>query len=261
MKVTTTRHVTHTLQLDNDTPLELVFEPIDSTILTERKGDKIVVGYLVQDEGYGSDPMEDHDGNGKLIIGENRNGAEHRIQYSLGLDSNGYVDIEREFQVGSDTVTLLSLAQDSIEHQHSDDPERDAETLSELLYKDHFDQIARWAVPVDYRDFGSSGTQIRISDWKGDTSNVPNAVWLADDDARANLEFDGKVPTRAEVEEYCKGVLEEYEKWCNGEVYGVVVETFEENNGYWTKTDNRDNECWGHIGYGYAKEALAEAMQ
>jgi len=264
MKVTTTRRVTHTLRLDDDTELEILFEPIDDTIVVERTEDKIKVGYLVQDDGHGSDPMKEGRCNGKLYY------EREMDQSALGLDGYGSLDIDRAFDMPGrhyqTTLRDLALLEVPVTDNSSDLEQEDIERVALRLYQEHFEWICRWAVPVDYRDYGSGGSQFRISKWAGDINRLPNAVWVADKDARDSLEFEGKVPTRAEIEDYCKGVLEEYEKWCNGEVYGVVVETFASVSsnppvGPWEKTDNRDNECWGHIGYGYAKEALAEAMQ
>lgn len=56
----------------------------------------------------------------------------------------------------------------------------------------------------------------------------------------------------AAAEKYAKVVAEEYESWCNGEVYGCVVQTFE--NGVEVENDA----CWGFIGHDYAKEALKD---
>ena len=46
------------------------------------------------------------------------------------------------------------------------------------------------------------------------------------------------------------GVIEEYEKWCNGECYGYVIE-----NASGEELDS----CWGFIGEEYAKESAIEA--
>ena len=56
-------------------------------------------------------------------------------------------------------------------------------------------------------------------------------------------------------------VLDEYSKWANGEVFGVVVEAvrWDAGTSAFRKVGEEDA-CWGHIGVGYAKEALEEAM-
>jgi hypothetical protein len=55
---------------------------------------------------------------------------------------------------------------------------------------------------------------------------------------------------------YAKGCLDEFVKYCNGECYGTVVETFQREGDEWVLVES--DHCWGHIGYDYAEEALKE---
>ena len=64
---------------------------------------------------------------------------------------------------------------------------------------------------------------------------------------------------RAAAGKYAEGVCSEYAKWCNGEVFGCVTETFQrvgENDDEWELTDEGGDSCWGFIGHDYAKETL-----
>lgn len=56
---------------------------------------------------------------------------------------------------------------------------------------------------------------------------------------------------------YAAGVLETYSEWCNGDVFGVClwVYTRGSTDDPWGEPD-RVNECWGFIGYEYAKKDL-----
>ena len=54
--------------------------------------------------------------------------------------------------------------------------------------------------------------------------------------------------------EYCKGVLEEYNDWRNGNVYGVVCYVIDRSNGRVIKDE--EDECWGYLGSQYAEEEL-----
>jgi hypothetical protein len=65
---------------------------------------------------------------------------------------------------------------------------------------------------------------------------------------------------------YAHGVLDEYSKWCAGEVYGCVVQTFDLKEPDVDFPDSADREwiprldhdsCWGFIGTDYAQSALA----
>lgn len=61
-----------------------------------------------------------------------------------------------------------------------------------------------------------------------------------------------------ESERYCRGVLDEYNAWVNGEVYGVVVYVVDRTSG--RRVEARDDECWGYIGSEYAEESLEDAV-
>jgi hypothetical protein len=58
----------------------------------------------------------------------------------------------------------------------------------------------------------------------------------------------------AACEYYCEGVLEEYNSWCNGEVYGVCVDVFHKGEMV------TDDSVWGHVGGDWAEEALRDQM-
>lgn len=102
MKIKTRRYVHHTLTLDDDIELDIDIEPynVDDT-LVERVGENIIViGYLAHDSiGFSSNPMENCYGQGHIytrnegVITDN----EPELMGVLGLDSYGYVDLDREF--------------------------------------------------------------------------------------------------------------------------------------------------------------------
>lgn len=59
------------------------------------------------------------------------------------------------------------------------------------------------------------------------------------------------------AEMYAEGVLKEYQDWCNGNVYGCVVETFEKgDDDDWGLIS--DDSCWGFIGSDYAEQTLLD---
>ena len=57
-----------------------------------------------------------------------------------------------------------------------------------------------------------------------------------------------------EAERYCRGVLDEYNAWVNGEVYGIVVYVVDRATG--RRVEDRDEECWGYVGSEYAEQTL-----
>ena len=58
----------------------------------------------------------------------------------------------------------------------------------------------------------------------------------------------------AKAVEYCKGVLEEYNDWRNGNVYGVVCYVIDRSTGRVIKDE--EDECWGYLGHEHAEEEL-----
>lgn len=64
------------------------------------------------------------------------------------------------------------------------------------------------------------------------------------------------------AEEYCESILDEYIMWCNGEVYGICVCTYEreteEEDSKWVLKD--EDSCWGFIGMDHAESSLKEAF-
>lgn len=76
---------------------------------------------------------------------------------------------------------------------------------------------------------------------------------------KANYTITDKDLIRA-VEKYAKSVCSEYARWCSGEVFGCVVETFELTNAGSEDAPEFEqvieDSCWGLIGLDYAIETL-----
>lgn len=62
--------------------------------------------------------------------------------------------------------------------------------------------------------------------------------------------------------EYCDSTMTEFSDWRNGSIYGVCTQSFKRRNknADWVP-DGDGDECWGHIGFDHAKQALAEEMK
>jgi hypothetical protein len=87
-------------------------------------------------------------------------------------------------------------------------------------------------------------------------------VWVPDDCLRDQLDADEKSgkDRREMAVKYCEQSLEQYNAIEAGEVYGVIIETSDPvNPGGWWPAD--ENSAWGHIGYEYAKQTLAESFK
>jgi hypothetical protein len=118
------------------------------------------------------------------------------------------------------------------------------------------------AVPVNYCDSNHGpGT---TSAGSTDLSNA-NAVWIPGKCELDNMGFTEGM-TYAEklvvAAKYADSALDTYVMWCNGDCYGVVVETFECTNpdrddydeAEWERID--EDACWGFIGSDHAESSL-----
>lgn len=97
-------------------------------------------------------------------------------------------------------------------------------------------------------------------------------MWVPDSCAKENIEHmvqtntklglnDGHAYSKALQDaavEYCKGVLDSYNEWCNGSNYGRVVYVFDRETG--AEISRKADECWGFIGHSYAVEELHDTM-
>lgn len=174
-----------------------------------------------------------------------------------------------------------------IEGKLLEDLEPLAELLSESVAEQCWDEAQEagdvgnpLAVPLDIYEHGGvsyslAGTGMNC---RWDTSHAA-AVWVPDEDAISNIRASvmselgigeppaGSTPIDARIlsakmyekaREYCKGILEEYNDWANGSVYGVVVYVIDRQTGRRIKA--HDDECWGFIGSTYAESELEEAI-
>lgn len=91
----------------------------------------------------------------------------------------------------------------------------------------------------------------------------PNGIDQRFEDHKAAFEFahtlgEGDIAWQARC--YAKGIVEEYAEWCSGNVYGCIVETFEnvgtEDEPEWEQAE--EEACWGFIGSEHAEQALID---
>ena len=147
----------------------------------------------------------------------------------------------------------------------------DSKVIDELT--NGFGLMEPMAVLLDI--YEHSGVSYSVSGGSGgcqwDTSRG-GAVWVPDSCAKENIEHmvqtntqlglnDGHAYSKALQDaavEYCKGILENYNDWCNGSNYGRVVYVFDRETG--EALSQHDDECWGFIGHSYAVEELHDTM-
>jgi hypothetical protein len=80
-------------------------------------------------------------------------------------------------------------------------------------------------------------------------------VWIPDSCVRESYTGQDGQTREQWMLEQAASACEQYTAWCNGECYGVCVDTFD-------KDGERINEdaCWGCVGYEWAKQSRDEAM-
>lgn len=71
-------------------------------------------------------------------------------------------------------------------------------------------------------------------------------------------ETHGKDAAMNELRKSCKGLLQEYGDYYNGNVFGVIVEHWKRDEDSCARIET--DSCWGHIGEDYAKESLVREM-
>lgn len=295
------RRTVYTETLDDGPEIEFEFEPIESTLLQAKVGDKFIVAYLVQDDGGGMNPLTDCDGNGTLVtynlgvITDDNSCASNLGLEEFGsrggryppvydLDSKGVYELavemvkkgltedeefidwcrnemEPETELEAfDYITFVNACFEKLNwHSYKGVPawlddrvEAAGHAAWEQLYAEG--KIGEYlAVPVDYcvNNHGPGTTSIYTT-----TIDKANAVWIPGEFEISNMNFTGcttYLEKLAVADKYAQSCLDEYCKWCNGEVYGCVVEVFDEQG---KKTDDRDNECWSFIGWEWAEQAL-----
>lgn len=141
----------------------------------------------------------------------------------------------------------------------------DYETLAKQAWEELYAEgkIGEYlAVPVNYCHSVHGPGTTRIYTASLDNAN---AVWVPGKCCIENMNFDGCVTyldKLAVADKYAASVLEEYVKWCNGECYGIVVETFvlSDDGESYEKVGETDS-CWGFIGQEWAEQALKEQME
>lgn len=271
---------------------ELDFEPVCNEITIRRVGDKIVVGCLAYDN-CPADPMKEFDGMGELDTVP-RTACRHfalndfasgwRTPMERDFEANGIVDemavlIAEEIRNTPELIPWgvrlrLDLGKDAYRNIAEEllgwnpDVEWDEEDGDYLamfdggvLAEKAWDRLyeagrigSYLAVPVRFNDYGSSGVRIHTC-----ALDEANAAWVPDKTCIENMALK-KGMSHAEkmriARKYADDVLEEYEQYCNGDVYGVVFEVFG-LDGKKIRTDD----CWGYYGYENARQSLKEDLE
>lgn len=277
--ITRTQHLALTEDLGE---FELTFEPVNNT-LVKVEGDKAVIGYIAHDSDC-ENPMTSCDCMGEFITGD-------AALSHLGLESLSYRgDIFRDLECDGVPELAHKLIrerlvgdQDFFDYckENFDEARADVAFMEECIDLIDWDDIPAWLEPVwnsamndawdHLYDQGKIGTYLAIPCRWHETVHGPgtaeaypcslencNAVWIPTKGDLENLVVEGEdhQTTYDKAVKYAKGCLDEYIKWCRGETYGIVVETYtrEDSKSDWNLVES--DHCWGFIGSEYAEEEV-----
>jgi len=211
------------------------------------------------------------------------------VHSALGVDHNGLFNDERKITVNGQKAPIRShaidefmrdeggkdLARDCVEAGFcGDDVDLDDEdlyvkcfddiwsamnndgfkeiethTIMKRLFMENWREVAGpYVVPISY--FSERGsTTVSPTTWDGDPDDLPDGVWVADEDAMKNLGPANATDFETRRDTYVGAVLKEYSSWASGYVYGCVSQIFAKGeDGSWEEKDQPDS-CWGFIGY------------
>lgn len=280
--------------------IELDFEPSYNGIISEKVGDKIIVGYTTyESDSYYANPMQEGCANGTLYTKPERYGGGSITDDSswgsyLGLNEYGEPDLELDAVAERAFTKLMGFVASDKNRAAFIQHVMETETTPQELVEDIFPVWLDQAYAPEYfgeelQDFiaglpnyertceeawdelyaeGKIGTYLAVpvshcssNHGPGTASSSPtelgsaDAVWVPGKDEIDNMTFPENA-TYAEklatASKYAESILDDYVKWCNGDVYGVVVQTHDAETGAQIDIDT----CWGFIGEDYATEAL-----
>jgi hypothetical protein len=273
---------------------ELTFSPVYDTYV-EVKGNKAVIGYTAYDSDC-ENPMTSCDCMGEFIVGDSRskNYLPHLGLESTSYRGDIFRDLECD-GVHEKAVALLKerliLDQDFLDYCEEKFERVTEEDKADMAFMEScIDQIdwgpygdvipswleSSWVSAQNdawdqLYDQGKIGTYLAVPcRWHesvhgpGTSQAYPcsledcNAVWIPTKHDLPNLNIEGASyqTLYANAVAYAKGCLDEYIKWCNGDCYGIVVETYtrEDSESDWELVES--DHCWGYIGSEYAEEEV-----
>ena len=268
---------------------KLMFEPVDtySPKLTATIGDKRVYAYLTYDARFDYDSLMG-DFMGKMYSFHRHAGRDdHREgMRALGNTVDGEMDIDAVWEKHEEEAIDRYIKEvrkhyelsEVSEHLNPDEPYEDWDQAEDDLRSD-----ARGAYGWSYVEFEDAMESVLSEMWnepayfpgdkyarllacyehgsqhwslsgqgmqcRWDTSNQAG-VWVPDGYLRKEIESHPEAERDAKTNEYCRQFLETHNDIINGNVYGCVVEVFDDQG-----EQIAEDACWGFIG-DYAEQAL-----
>ena len=201
----------------------------------QQGGKRILVGYLVHDD-YCENPIEICEGNGKFIF-------DKQCFAHIGRDENGDPSIDSQLEI------LARLKGVDVLELNNEDCKIARNMWEEAL--DRSEIGTKYALPVIFTHHG------QISESSGPSID---GVWIPDPSALEHIDSFPEEERNKKAREVFECAVEEYNKWAEGDCWGVVVDEFEKKAcGEYHHVD--DDTCWGYVGADWAKNELADSMK
>lgn len=206
----------HYLTIDGLT-FEIPFSgPIVEHTIMEKTNDGYVLGILYQDSDYDSNRMfTEEDGNGKILSFHRHAGAAMHQEAYAAMGNYANLDDPDERIPAAPIFRVLSC------YNHGGE---------------------QW------------GLRGEVHQCQWDTAQIAG-VWVPDKCATENIEIltaglseDGK---KLAIDEYVRGILNQYNCYLSGEVYGISICKYSINLGLLS-----EDTCWNFVGAKYAIEEM-----
>lgn len=295
-----TNHRTTHIITDSDFPdveFEVSYEPADNTYIDSIKvsridDNRVVVGYLSNDDDS-RDPLDEaqSDGSGRIYSAHRNSSSHEKMQEALGLDSEWEPDLDIINGVDIDEAYVklfienTNVAELIAEHERLED-ETDVQYQTRiaeadlndnykynLVFADGYNEIALelWRKG---RENGTIGTPYTISldvyDHGGQVFSISGegmscrwdtsrggAVWVPDEYCLEHIMSQPEADRNECADECCRNALKEYNAWLCGDVYGVCVAICDSKTGEELSSD----ECWGYYTSEHAIQQMNDEVE
>jgi hypothetical protein len=201
-----------------------------------------VLGYLSHDDSP-SDPLKDSGCMGSI---------EKFNEHDFGF--NGYGEPEL------DDIIQGIIDEDDLEIPGDGTEDEGLAALARPIWIQ--EQSGEYPVALEYNSYSDEPYSIvaetaeDLLDMDGSEFRQISHQWSPDKYLRQELNaITDPTERRKKALEFCRQALSEYNKYCTGDVYGVVTVTFDKDGSVIGK-----DSCWGFYGIDYANESLAERV-
>lgn len=215
----------------------------------KRGGSIIVVGYLASDCDC-DDPLKSCDAMGKIIT-KHQDG---QFKRHVGCDENNTPDLDEFF---NHIARLRGVNVDEMVGANDENVIQSAFSMWKEAWKRG--KIGTpWAQPLQ-ENYNSGYRHLEIS--TSITSETIKAVWVPDKALMEHITSFPEGGRYVEAEKCFYQALDEYNKWAEGDCYGVCIDVFRRvsKNEYEIDLETSDA-CWGYIGNEHASEMLDDEM-